>query len=424
LQPSLSLSFYLSHTTFNMSNLYQMMCQTGSLPTPKRRDIRRSPPLARWGDDDPDSVASPPSSSSNRRASPPRKPLHEDSPIAVANEIREIFWKAPMKEDEHNDDSFVSDGSSGAFQQQRCRLQFDDCREDCDLSHISDPAIVLLGATHVGRIQKRDQGLPPIESDATESITSSGNSFDGYTENETRRNGTVGDISVNTDSEDFVFEDDDTEVSPEFLQCFPPSLNLIDSDSYDVMTQASVDDCSTVLGDKTVDVEAFNGDLWNQMHTTAQAPVAIPDGQKHSAYNRYKDLQTPTKKAPIKSPQKRFHHFKDITVEAKTQSMYDKLDEKVQQLLMGSHTDMETLQQQLDAMRVSTVTNVPRRLPPPRTDSLEESFDPIESSTRQPVFIKRCPTLKEVRRQEEKYRAFLSSTSPSTSGYYPRIESD
>jgi hypothetical protein len=131
-------------------------------------------------------------------------------------------------------------------------------------------------------------------------------------------------------------------------------------------------------------------------------------------------LQAPHKKE--EAVPHRFEHFTDITGEATTQSIYEKLDEKVQQLLMGNRDDIETLQYHLDVMKLSTPGKT-KKYPSPRTESMD-NVDPIESLTSQPIFTKRCPTLDEVRRQEAKYLASLSKARPSSFVYSPKIEAD
>jgi hypothetical protein len=279
--------------------------------------------------------------------------------------------------------------------------------------------VMLVGHDGSENAAKMSQRLPLMGSEATQSVTSSEEDSSETPEYETVRRRVMDELSVYTD-QDYVFEDDNTDVSPEFAQCFPSSMDLLESDSCDVMTQASFNDCDTVCDSSLVEVEAFKGDLWAEMHSKSHSPVTSAESRKQTKYNRYRDLQAPHKKE--EAVPHRFEHFTDITGEATTQSIYEKLDEKVQQLLMGNRDDIETLQYHLDVMKLSTPGKT-KKYPSPRTESMD-NIDPIESLTSQPIFTKRCPTLDEVRRQEAKYLASLSKARPSSFVYSPKIEAD
>jgi len=81
-----------------------------------------------------------------------------------------------------------------------------------------------------------------------------------------------------------------------FTHAYPPtSTDLMDPNSFDVNTYASMDD-ETVMDDATVvEDEAFKGELWTRMQKKKSVMKPTVDGgdtRVQTKYNKYRDLQT------------------------------------------------------------------------------------------------------------------------------------
>jgi hypothetical protein len=324
-----------------------MMCRTGTLAPPASKQRGFSPPNRT-------------ETLSSDNSKPQPRARHEEFSETKA---REFVWKPTVKIIEL-DYGFSSEGSSGTSD---LRSRMNKAIVD-NFSFVSDPVLALVGEG----IDKSKPDLVIADSTDTETTESSDVSsgissvvslMDSPGLEPLRG---VEDWSVASEQEDTFFEGDHAEESPEFDACFPRSLNLFESASFDVMTHASDDDCGQSVNDEatTNEEEAFQGDRRSCMHAE-ELPPADPNQRKQSKYNKYRDLQAPTRtlyrglQAPTRTFCKPFkispqRSVENKSIEEKNEEWYEKLDQRLQKLLVGNRKDIETLHLHLDEVKTST----------------------------------------------------------------------